>query len=47
MPGETYDIGGRNEKTNIQIANKICEILDELKPSYKYKILIRELITLY
>ncbi len=31
--GETYNIGGRNEKTNIYIAQKICEILDELKPS--------------
>ena len=28
--GETYNIGGRNERTNIYIANKICEILDEL-----------------
>ena len=44
MPGETYDIGGRNEKTNIQIANKICEILDEIKPSNKYKS-YKELIT--
>ena len=37
--GETYNIGGRNERTNIYIANKICEILDELHPrkegSYK------------
>jgi len=30
--GETYTIGGRNERTNIYIANKICEILDELYP---------------
>ena len=43
-PGETYDIGGRNEKTNIQIANKICEILDKIKPSDKYKS-YKELIT--
>lgn len=27
--GETYNIGGRNERTNLQIVNKICEILDE------------------
>ena len=36
--GETYNIGGKNEKDNNYIANKICEILDELKPrpvSYK------------
>jgi len=30
--GETYNIGGRNERTNIYIANKICELLDELYP---------------
>ncbi len=40
--GETYNIGGRNERTNIYIANKICEILDELHPrkSGSYKDLI-------
>jgi len=40
--GETYNIGGRNERTNIYIANKICEILDELHPrkSRSYKELI-------
>jgi len=30
--GETYNIGGKNERTNIYIANEICEILDELYP---------------
>jgi len=34
-PGETYNIGGRNERTNIYIAEKICEILDELYPIEK------------
>ena len=45
--GETYNIGGRNERTNIYIANKICEILDELYPiekNSKYKS-YKELIT--
>lgn len=39
--GETYNIGGENERTNIEIANSICSILDELKPkekSYKEQI---------
>jgi dTDP-glucose 4,6-dehydratase len=31
--GETYNIGGRNERANIYIAEKICEILDELHPT--------------
>ena len=30
--GETYNVGGRNERTNMQIANAICAILDERKP---------------
>ncbi len=36
---EVYNIGGRNERNNNYIADKVCEILDELKPktqgSYK------------
>lgn len=31
--GETYNIGGRNERTNIYIAEKICELLDEKNTS--------------
>jgi len=30
--GETYNIGGWNEKANIEVVNTICSILDELKP---------------
>ncbi|MEN0037228.1 MAG: dTDP-glucose 4,6-dehydratase [Cellvibrio sp.] len=30
--GETYNIGGWNEKPNIEIVNTICELLDELRP---------------
>lgn len=30
--GETYNIGGKNERDNLYIANKICEILDDLTP---------------
>ena len=30
--GQTYNIGGRNERTNLQIVNRICEILDEKIP---------------
>jgi dTDP-glucose 4,6-dehydratase len=31
--GETYNIGGRNEKMNIEIVHTICSVLDELRPS--------------
>lgn len=40
--GETYNIGGRNERTNLQIVNKICEILDSKIPKEKSH---KELIT--
>jgi dTDP-glucose 4,6-dehydratase len=30
--GETYNIGGLNERDNLYIANKICDVLDEIKP---------------
>ncbi len=40
--GETYNIGGRNERENIYIAHTICELLDTIKPkkegSYKDQI---------
>jgi len=39
--GETYNIGGRNERDNLYIVDKICEILDEKVPTTKsYKELI-------
>lgn len=31
-PGETYNVGGWNEKTNIEVVRKICSLLDELRP---------------
>ena len=30
--GETYNIGGHNEKKNIEVVETLCSILDELKP---------------
>ena len=30
--GETYNIGGHNEKQNIEVVKTICHILDELRP---------------
>ena len=30
--GETYNIGGWNEKTNLEVVQKLCDLLDELKP---------------
>ena len=41
--GETYNVGGWNEKPNIEIVNTVCALLDELRPradgqSYKTQI---------
>ncbi|MBP6127920.1 dTDP-glucose 4,6-dehydratase [Flavobacterium sp.] len=30
--GETYNIGGRNERNNLQIVDTVCTILNDLKP---------------
>lgn len=30
--GETYNVGGHNEKQNIEVVHKICSLLDELRP---------------
>ncbi|WP_340201017.1 dTDP-glucose 4,6-dehydratase [Ascidiimonas sp. W6] len=32
VSGETYNIGGNNERTNLYIANTICKLLDSLVP---------------
>ena len=30
--GETYNVGGRNERKNIDVVRRICAIMDELRP---------------
>lgn len=32
QPGETYNVGGWNEKPNIEIVQTICKLLDSLRP---------------
>ncbi len=32
-PGETYNIGGNSEKTNLEVVYAVCTILDELHPA--------------
>jgi dTDP-glucose 4,6-dehydratase len=31
--GETYNVGGRNERRNIDVVMRVCALMDELKPS--------------
>ena len=32
VPGETYNVGGRNERTHLEVVKTICSIVDELRP---------------
>ncbi len=32
-PGETYNIGGRNERPNLHVVETICDLLDRMKPA--------------
>ena len=32
VPGETYNVGGHNERTNLEVVQTVCRILDELIP---------------
>ena len=44
--GTTYNIGGHNEKTNLEVVHSICNILDEICPEHKNEISnYKELIT--
>ena len=41
IPGETYNIGGHNEKKNLDVVHTICDLLDEIVPkavSYREQI---------
>ncbi len=37
-PGETFCIGGNNEVKNIDLVNKICELVDALAPKFKWNL---------
>ena len=43
VPGETYNVGGHNERTNLEVVKTICAIMDDLRPradGSKYESLI-------
>ena len=35
-PGETYNVGGGNQRTNLEVVRGICGLLDELRPDSAY-----------
>ena len=32
IPGQTYNVGGHNERTNLEVVESVCRVLDGLKP---------------
>ncbi len=32
IPGETYNVGGNNERSNLEVVKSLCKLLDELRP---------------
>jgi len=43
--GETYNVGGRNERRNIDVVRRICAVLDELAPSNRPREELIEFVT--
>ena len=37
VPGESYNIGGHNEKTNLEVVHALCSLLDELRPDAAHR----------
>ncbi len=37
VPGETYNIGGNNQRSNLEVVQMICALLDKLVPESPYK----------
>ncbi|MGB9148544.1 MAG: GDP-mannose 4,6-dehydratase, partial [Acidobacteriaceae bacterium] len=44
-PGETYNIGGNCERTNLDVVNTICDLVDEMAPRVPDQSSRRKLIT--
>jgi dTDP-glucose 4,6-dehydratase len=36
-PGEVYNVGGNNEKSNLEVVETLCSLLDELVPESKFR----------
>ena len=37
QPGETYNIGGENQRTNLEVVTAICALLDEFVPESRFR----------
>lgn len=38
VPGRSYNVGGRSERTNLEIVTRICELLDRLVPDSPHRL---------
>ena len=38
-PGQSYNVGGRSERTNLQVVDRICALLEELRPAARNPVL--------
>ncbi len=45
VPGATYNVGGRNERRNIDVVRRICAVLDELVPAHVPRQRLIEFVT--
>jgi dTDP-glucose 4,6-dehydratase len=43
--GETYNVGGRNERRNIDVVRRICAVLDQLSPANRSREELIEFVT--
>ncbi|WP_084420427.1 dTDP-glucose 4,6-dehydratase [Henriciella litoralis] len=43
--GEKYNVGGNNERTNLQVVHAICDTLDEMKPADRSRRSLIEFVT--
>jgi dTDP-glucose 4,6-dehydratase len=43
--GETYNVGGRNERRNIDVVRRICDVLDQLMPANRPREELIEFVT--
>jgi dTDP-glucose 4,6-dehydratase len=35
--GQTYNVGGSNQRTNLEVVNTLCSLLDELRPGSPHR----------
>jgi dTDP-glucose 4,6-dehydratase len=47
VPGQKYNIGGRNEMTNLEIVDRICELLERFRPAGENPAMIKRGLTSY